>query len=301
MITEAQIDAAWAVLNDTLGCKRENMRAALEAAALSALLPAAQVKALAKFMSDARVWLDTRADNAKPGWMVAQIAAAEAELSALAPAMQDPTPAGREFWLHYDHQVGRWCVEQESPKVIRHGAEIIHVREIVQPDPTPRGGEPMAWIGDRKPKLISTLDASGCPIGGYQIKIGDFVLATFHYEYGWTDNATVRRHAETCFGALFHTASPSVEALIAERDVDKLMVETASALANRYLARAEAAEAENAALKAALEHADAEDWNFIEDVLEQHKRSRDDAQTGFWQQALKTLRRAALQKDQGHE
>ncbi|PWJ81533.1 hypothetical protein C7441_11065 [Pseudaminobacter salicylatoxidans] len=38
--------------------------------------------AVAKFVKDARIWLDSRAENAKPGWMVAQIDAVEAALRA---------------------------------------------------------------------------------------------------------------------------------------------------------------------------------------------------------------------------
>lgn len=36
----------------------------------------------------------------------------------------------RDFWLMYDHQVGRWCVQQEDFAVIRTGAVVIHTREV---------------------------------------------------------------------------------------------------------------------------------------------------------------------------
>ncbi len=36
----------------------------------------------------------------------------------------------RDYWLHYDHQTGRWLVENEPPSVIRTGAEVIHTREV---------------------------------------------------------------------------------------------------------------------------------------------------------------------------
>lgn len=40
-------------------------------------------------------------------------------------------PAGlRDYWLHYDQTAGKWCVENDPPKVIRAGAEVIHVREV---------------------------------------------------------------------------------------------------------------------------------------------------------------------------
>jgi hypothetical protein len=52
----------------------------------------------------------------------------------------------------------------------------------------------------------------------------------------------------------------------------------------------EAARTRVTALEKALEHADDEDWHFIEDLLEQASRGHEDAQTGFWQQGLKKLR-----------
>ena len=51
--------------------------------------------------------------------------------AALAQSAAPVQPSRRDFWLHYDHQgAGRWCVENEPPRVIRPGAEVIHVREI---------------------------------------------------------------------------------------------------------------------------------------------------------------------------
>lgn len=42
-----------------------------------------------------------------------------------------PTEKPREFWMYFDDQTGRWVVCGENPKVIRTGAEVIHVREVV--------------------------------------------------------------------------------------------------------------------------------------------------------------------------
>ena len=47
-----------------------------------------------------------------------------------ADALSPATEVRRDFWLHYDHQTGRWCVEERPPKVIRTGAEVIHTREV---------------------------------------------------------------------------------------------------------------------------------------------------------------------------
>lgn len=47
----------------------------------------------------------------------------------------DDLPPG-EFWMFYDHQTGRWCVYDDGPpKVIRTGAEVIHVREVRAANP----------------------------------------------------------------------------------------------------------------------------------------------------------------------
>ena len=51
--------------------------------------------------------------------------------AALAQSAAPVQPSRRDFWLQYDHQVGRWCVENKPPKVIRTGAEVIHTREVV--------------------------------------------------------------------------------------------------------------------------------------------------------------------------
>lgn len=40
---------------------------------------------------------------------------------------------GRDFYLMYDHQIGKWCVQNEPFKVIRTGADVIHTKEIASP------------------------------------------------------------------------------------------------------------------------------------------------------------------------
>ncbi len=53
-----------------------------------------------------------------------------AALTAGEPALPGGDDVARDFWLNYDHQAGKWCVENEPPKVTRPGAEVIHTREV---------------------------------------------------------------------------------------------------------------------------------------------------------------------------
>ena len=43
----------------------------------------------------------------------------------------DQPGTGREFWIMFDDQTGRWCVEEAPMKVVRPGCEVIHVREVL--------------------------------------------------------------------------------------------------------------------------------------------------------------------------
>jgi len=47
------------------------------------------------------------------------------------PVASDGLPPG-EWWMFYDEQTGRWCVYDDGPpKVIRTGADVFHVREVL--------------------------------------------------------------------------------------------------------------------------------------------------------------------------
>jgi hypothetical protein len=41
----------------------------------------------------------------------------------------------RSFWMHYDHQSGRWVVDDRPPNVVRTGSEVIHVLEVLPTSP----------------------------------------------------------------------------------------------------------------------------------------------------------------------
>lgn len=72
------------------------------------------------------------------------------------PLPQGEAPAARDFWLHYDHQVGRWCVENEPPKVIRTGAEVIHTREVApQGEAEPADGGPAPAVSEAEVDAMS--------------------------------------------------------------------------------------------------------------------------------------------------
>ncbi|TIN80749.1 hypothetical protein [Mesorhizobium sp.] len=108
--------------------------------------------------------------------------------SALAPAPQ-AVPDTREFWLHYDHQVGKWCVGNEPPKVIRTGAEIIHTREVLPA----MEAEAVKTLDERMIAAgmipLSKLLSGDTPLGKWEAHTGIRTLA--HFEE-WL----LRRHTE---------------------------------------------------------------------------------------------------------
>jgi len=52
----------------------------------------------------------------------------------------------RSFWMHYDHQSGRWVVDDRPPNVVRTDSEVIHVLEVLPTSPA--SGERDAVIED---------------------------------------------------------------------------------------------------------------------------------------------------------
>jgi hypothetical protein len=43
----------------------------------------------------------------------------------------EPPKVPRDFWQFYDHQIGKWIVNDKKPECIRVGSELIHVREVM--------------------------------------------------------------------------------------------------------------------------------------------------------------------------
>lgn len=75
--------------------------------------------------------------------------------------------AGREFWLYYDDQIGRWLVQEEPFKVIRTGAEVIHAREAARP-------QSAAVRDDWQPMETAPLDGRHCILA---VKTGAFIYS----------------------------------------------------------------------------------------------------------------------------
>ena len=54
-----------------------------------------------------------------------------------------------DMWLYYDHQIGRWIVNDHNPKVVRTGAEVIHVRRVGAVDEAGERNKLASLIGQR--------------------------------------------------------------------------------------------------------------------------------------------------------
>jgi len=57
-----------------------------------------------------------------------------------------------DIYLSYDHQVGKWCVDPEPPKVIRTGAEVIHAKIVTRDLYGEKNKRPFAWRWEYKPE-----------------------------------------------------------------------------------------------------------------------------------------------------
>lgn len=187
-------------------------------------------------------------------------------------------PAGlRDYWLQYDHQVGRWVVQNEPFTVIRTGAEVIHTREV---GPAGESGdliEPVAWLDMRNEpaedwttrvvatnpefvtnngpeNFVALVPASA--LAAYQAKVGG-LEGRIEIDKETINNLYV--HAKG-LEAKVAALTAEIEALKAEtRQLGDASVETEAAchqLARDAInaeKRAEASEASAAALRTALE------------------------------------------------